>query len=82
MNRAAIANSARRVSRSPTTPTSRSSRQLRHPLRDERRNRIRAVPTKYKCDNELLNTLVNLTEWPTPITGKFDPSSSICLKKS
>ena len=39
---------------------------------DERRARIRAVPTKYKCDNELLNTLVNLTEWPTPITGNFD----------
>ncbi len=41
---------------------------------DERRKRIRAVPTKYKCDNDLLNTLVNLTEWPTPITGSFDPS--------
>lgn len=39
---------------------------------EERRNRIRAVPTKYKCDNNLLNTLVNLTEWPTPITGYFD----------
>jgi glycyl-tRNA synthetase beta chain len=38
----------------------------------ERRARIRAVPTKYKCDNELLETLVNLTEWPTPITGSFD----------
>jgi glycyl-tRNA synthetase beta chain len=41
---------------------------------DERRKRIQAVPTKYKCDNDLLNTLVNLTEWPTPITGKFDLS--------
>lgn len=41
---------------------------------DERRKRIRAVQTKYKCDNDLLNTLVNLTEWPTPITGNFDPS--------
>ena len=40
---------------------------------DERRKRIRAVPTKYKCDNDLLDTLVNLTEWPTPITGAFDP---------
>ena len=40
---------------------------------DERRARIQAVPTKYKCDNDLLNTLVNLTEWPTPITGTFDP---------
>ena len=40
-----------------------------------------ASPTKYKCDNDLLNTLVNLTEWPTPITGSFDPSFSICPKK-
>jgi glycyl-tRNA synthetase beta chain len=39
---------------------------------DERRKRIRAVPTKYRCDNALLDTLVNLTEWPTPITGTFD----------
>lgn len=38
----------------------------------ERRKRIRAVPTKYICDNPLLDTLVNLTEWPTPITGSFD----------
>ena len=41
---------------------------------EERRKRIRAVPTKYKCDNGLLETLVNLTEWPTPITGNFDPA--------
>jgi len=40
---------------------------------DERRKRIQAVETRYKCDNSLLNTLVNLTEWPTPITGSFDP---------
>jgi glycyl-tRNA synthetase beta chain len=40
---------------------------------EERRARIRAVPTKYKCDNDLLETLVNLTEFPTPITGTFDP---------
>lgn len=39
---------------------------------DERRDKIRAVPIRYRCDNELLNTLVNLTEWPTPITGSFD----------
>lgn len=39
---------------------------------EERRERIRAVPTHYKCDNDLLHTLVNLTEWPTPITGSFD----------
>jgi len=39
----------------------------------ERKQRIRAVPTKYRCDNALLETLVNLTEWPTPITGTFDP---------
>ena len=41
---------------------------------DERRQRIRAVPVKFKCDNPLLKTLVNLTEWPTPITGSFDAS--------
>ena len=41
---------------------------------EERKERIRAVPTKYVCDNELLDTLVNLTEWPTPITGTFDQS--------
>jgi glycyl-tRNA synthetase beta chain len=41
---------------------------------EERKKRIRAVPTKYKCDTDLLNTLVNLTEWPTPITGSFDPA--------
>lgn len=41
---------------------------------DERKERIRAVPTKYKCDRDLLDVLVNLTEWPTPITGNFDPS--------
>ncbi len=39
---------------------------------EEREARIRAVPTKYKCDRDLLHTLVNLTEWPTPITGEFD----------
>jgi glycyl-tRNA synthetase beta chain len=39
---------------------------------DERRARIEAVPTKYKCDPELLETLVYLTEWPTPFTGSFD----------
>ncbi len=40
---------------------------------EERRARIQAVPTRYKCDNALLNTLVNLTEYPLPITGNFDP---------
>jgi glycyl-tRNA synthetase beta chain len=40
---------------------------------EERQQRIRAVPTKYRCDKPLLETLVNLTEWPTPITGTFDP---------
>ena len=39
---------------------------------EERRSRIRAIPVKYKCDNPLLKTLVNLTEWPTPIVGSFD----------
>jgi len=48
---------------------------------DERRKRIRAVPTKYKCDNDLLNTLVNLTEWPTPITGTFDPEFLVLPKE-
>lgn len=38
----------------------------------EREKRIRAVGVKYKCDTELLATLVNLTEWPTPIVGEFD----------
>jgi len=41
---------------------------------EERKRRIEAVPTKYKPDDDLLNVLVNLTEWPTPITGNFDPS--------
>lgn len=41
---------------------------------DERRKRIQAVPTNYKPDEDLLDVLVNLTEWPTPITGNFDPS--------
>ncbi len=49
---------------------------------DERRKRIRAVSTKYKCDNDLLSTLVNLTEWPTPITGSFDPSFTGPAKRS
>jgi glycyl-tRNA synthetase beta chain len=48
---------------------------------DERRKRIRAVSTKYKCDNDLLNTLVNLTEWPTPITGTFDPEFLVLPKE-
>ena len=40
----------------------------------ERKRRIEAVRTEYKQDEELLDVLVNLTEWPTPITGNFDPS--------
>jgi glycyl-tRNA synthetase beta chain len=40
----------------------------------ERKRRIEAVPTNYKPDEGLLDVLVNLTEWPTPITGNFDPS--------
>lgn len=39
---------------------------------EERKRRIRAAPVKYKCDNALLDTLVNLTEYPTPIAGTFD----------
>lgn len=41
---------------------------------EEREKRIRAVSVKYKCDRDLLHTLVNLTEWPTPIIGSFDPA--------
>ena len=41
---------------------------------DERRNRITGYKTKFKSDDDLLAVLVNLTEWPTPITGNFDPS--------
>ncbi|HXJ42823.1 MAG TPA: glycine--tRNA ligase subunit beta, partial [Bryobacteraceae bacterium] len=48
---------------------------------DERRSRIRAVPVKYKCDNALLDTLVNLTEWPTPITGTFDSEFLVLPKE-
>jgi len=40
---------------------------------DERAARIRKIDTVYKPDDELLHTLVNLTEWPTPIAGTFDP---------
>jgi glycyl-tRNA synthetase beta chain len=40
---------------------------------DERRQRITGYATKFKRDDELLKVLVNLTEWPTPITGNFDP---------
>ena len=41
---------------------------------DERRKRITGYTTKFKRDDDLLAVLVNLTEWPTPITGNFDPS--------
>jgi glycyl-tRNA synthetase beta chain len=42
---------------------------------EERRNRIRGEMTKVrvKADPALLETLVYLTEYPTPITGAFDP---------
>ncbi|HVW10501.1 MAG TPA: glycine--tRNA ligase subunit beta [Bryobacteraceae bacterium] len=40
----------------------------------ERRERITGYATKFKRDDDLLEVLVNLTEWPTPITGNFDPS--------
>ena len=43
--------------------------------RDECRDRIRAVRYSVQMgDKDLLNTLINLTEWPTPITGSFDPA--------
>jgi len=41
---------------------------------EERRKRITGYATKFKQDGDLLEVLVNLTEWPTPITGNFDPS--------
>lgn len=41
---------------------------------EERRRRITGYATKFKRDDDLLEVLVNLTEWPTPITGNFDPS--------
>jgi len=41
---------------------------------DERRKRITGYKTQFKRDDDLLEVLVNLTEWPTPITGNFDPS--------
>jgi glycyl-tRNA synthetase beta chain len=42
---------------------------------EERRNRIAAgmAGVRVKPDNALLETLVYLTEYPTPITGGFDP---------
>ncbi len=42
---------------------------------DERRNKIeREIGATIKPDPGLLETLVYLTEYPTPITGEFDPS--------
>jgi glycyl-tRNA synthetase beta chain len=41
----------------------------------ERRKKIESeIATKIKPDSGLLETLVYLTEFPTPITGEFDPS--------
>ncbi len=42
---------------------------------EERRTRIRNqfAATRVKADPALLETLVYLTEYPTPITGNFDP---------
>ena len=42
---------------------------------EERRNKIsnELVGVTVKPDNALLDTLVYLTEYPTPITGSFDP---------
>ena len=42
---------------------------------EERRNKIAAgmAGVRVKPDNALLETLVYLTEYPTPITGGFDP---------
>lgn len=42
---------------------------------EERRQRIEAgLPTTVHHDEELIRTLVYLTEFPTPIRGSFDPS--------
>ncbi len=40
----------------------------------DRRERIAAALTGVKPDDALVDTLVYLTEFPTPITGSFDPS--------
>ncbi len=42
---------------------------------EERRNKIsnELAGVRFKPDNALLETLVYLTEFPTPITGSFDP---------
>jgi glycyl-tRNA synthetase beta chain len=40
----------------------------------ERRRKIESeIPVRIKPDPELLDTLVNLTEYPAPIVGDFDP---------
>ncbi len=39
---------------------------------DERYARIRECDVHYKCDRPLLRTLTNITEYPTPIVGRFD----------
>jgi len=43
---------------------------------EERRKKIAAAMAgiRIKSDPSLLQTLVNLTEYPTPVTGGFDPS--------
>jgi len=39
---------------------------------DDRYKRIRECPVHYVCDRPLLRTLTNITEYPTPIVGRFD----------
>ena len=39
---------------------------------DDRYQRIRECPVHYHCDRPLLRTLANITEYPTPIVGRFD----------
>ncbi len=39
---------------------------------DERYARIRDCEVHYHCDRPLLRTLTNITEYPTPIVGRFD----------
>ena len=50
---------------------------------EERREKIREelAGVRVKPDPALLETLVYLTEYPTPIRGSFDPEFLNCPKK-
>ena len=61
-----------------------AARALRHPFRrrtPQPHPRGMAHP-QYKSDDELLETLVYLTECPTPITGSFDPAVPRTARRS